>query len=274
MKDGAFMSTPQIHVEIHDLFKYNYTLRESPSPMSFSGHSHNLYEILYFIKGDATYVVEDKKYKLKSGDLIITRPQTYHFVQLDSSADYQRHNILFDHKRLGINARMLAGNLHVVNIENNGILKNIFEKFEYYSQSFGELEFLEVSKLMIQELIYNLSLIEEKEEEHKFSKINPLLSRALTYISENLFTIKDISEVADAVFVTESYLYRLFKNELFKSPKKYITEKRLLFAQNQLKKGKRPTEVSAACGFEDYTTFYRNYSELFGKTPSDEARTR
>ena len=70
--------------------------------------------------------------------------------------------------------------------------------------------------------------------------------------------------------MTDSYLYRLFKRELFKTPKKYITEKRLLWAQKQLRKGKKPTEVATRCGFDDYTTFYRNYSELFEKKPSEE----
>ena len=128
---------------------------------------------------------------------------------------------------------------------------------------------MRVARLLVEEIIFNIPLI-EKNRESDFLVINPILSKALSYIGENLYTIRDISEVADAVFVTESYLYRLFKRELFKSPKKYITEKRLLLAQNGLKKGKRPTEVAAECGFEDYTTFYRNYTELFGKSPSEE----
>ena len=126
---------------------------------------------------------------------------------------------------------------------------------------------------MIQEIIYNLSLVEEGNK-NNFSVVNPILSKALAYIAENLFTINDISEVAQAVFVTDSYLFRLFKRELFKTPKKYVTEKRLLYAQNQIRKGKRPTEVASLCGFDDYTTFYRNYTALFGNTPSDENTTK
>ena len=60
------------------------------------------------------------------------------------------------------------------------------------------------------------------------------------------------------------------KSELMKTPKKYITEKRLLYAQNQIKKGRRPTDVSVECGFDDYTTFYRNYCAEFGRPPSAE----
>lgn len=267
------MKKRSIHMEIPDTIKYNHYLRKTPSERSFSGHSHNLYEMLYVLSGDATLVIEDKKHKLKSGDLIITRPSKYHFIQIDSEADYERHNVLFDHKKLGIDMSMLPCELDVVNIKKGSIISDIFDKLDYYCESFGKNEFPKIARLLIQEIIYNLSLVEEREDEH-FSVINPLLSKALAYIGENLFTIKDISEVAQAVFVTESYLFRLFKRELLKSPKKYITEKRLLYAQNQLKKGKKPTDVSAACGFDDYTTFYRNYSLLFGRAPSFEAMRR
>lgn len=262
------MSEPNISVFIPELFKYNHHLIKAPAN-SFSGHSHNLYEILYVLSGDASHIIEDKRYKLKSGDLIITRPQKYHFIQMDSPCDYNRHNILFDHKALGINMKLLPDGLDVVNVKAGSIVSGIFEKLDYYAESFNQADFLSVAKLLIQEIIINISLI-EKQDDGGISVINPLLSKALSYIGENLFTVKDIAEVAESAFVTESYLFRLFKKELLKSPKKYITEKRLLYAQNQLKKGKKPTEVAAACGFEDYTTFYRNYVSLFGKSPSFE----
>ena len=66
---------------------------------------HNFYflvcELLYIANGDATHLIEERKYKLKKGDLIIIRPFHYHFIQIDSSADYERYNILFDPKLHG-----------------------------------------------------------------------------------------------------------------------------------------------------------------------------
>ena len=250
--------------------RYRHLLYKNPPCNAYSRHSHNLYEILYFLSGDATHIIEGNKYKLKKGDLIIVRPSKYHFIKIDSSTDYERHNILFDHKMLGINMKMLSKDLDVVNVKQNSIIDDIFKKLDYYSQKFSEDEFLDIAKLLIQEMIYNLTLVEPDKTSESFSVINPLLSKALAYIGENLFTIKDVSEIAQAVFVTKSYLFRLFKKELLQSPKKYITEKRLLYAQNQIKKGRVPSSVAAAVGFDDYTTFYRNYVSFFGHSPSNE----
>ena len=74
--------------------------------------------------------------------------------------------------------------------------------------------------------------------------------------------------MAKKCFVTESYLFRLFKNELKQTPLKYITSKRLLLAERLISDKERPTAVYEKCGFTDYTTFYRNYRAFFGHSPS------
>ena len=262
----------EVVIHVIDTMRYNYKTIPPKNALikNLSGHSHNAYEFIYFLGGDATYVVENKRYKLRPGDLIITRPSTYHFIQVDTNVAYERHNVLFDHKRLGVNMHMLPEGIDVLNIADGAIISEIFEKMIFYAKKFSAEEFVDIAKLLIQEIVYNLSLTEE-ESKNNFSVINPILSRALEYISRNLFTIKDMSEVAQAVFVSDSYLYRLFGRELFNTPKKYITEKRLLWAQKQLQKGRNPAKIAEECGFEDYTTFYRNYVKLFGKNPSKEA---
>ena len=140
----------KIFVDVDDTLRYNYYSKKEHN-VKFSGHSHNAYELLYFINGDATYVVEDKKYKLRSGDLIITRPSTYHFIQVDAPAEYERHDLLFDHKRLGINMHMLPEWLDVVNIENGSIIDETMKKLGTYAEKFGTEDFVNISKLLIQE---------------------------------------------------------------------------------------------------------------------------
>ena len=267
---GGIMDEPYIIKDNDYSLRYRHLLYKNPPCDAYSRHSHNLYEILYFLSGDATHIIEGKKYKLKKGDLIIVHPSKYHFIKIDSSTDYERHNILFDHKMLGINMKMLSDELDVVNIKQNSIIDDIFKKLDYYSQKFSNDNFFNIAKLLIQEMIYNLTLVQPDKSTESFSVINPLLSKALAYIGENLFTIQNISEFAQAVFVTESYLFRLFKKELLQSPKKYINEKRLLYAQNQIKKGRSPSSVASTAGFDDYTTFYRNYISFFGHSPSSE----
>lgn len=50
---------------------------------------------------------------------------------------------------------------------------------------------------------------------------NPMLTKAIAYIRANLFTIRSISEISDSLFITESYLFEIFKKALHISPKKF-----------------------------------------------------
>lgn len=252
-----------------DLY-FKHQITRSPACESFSMHTHNMYEILYFISGDATFAIEDKRYKLKKGDLLLIRPLKYHFIQIDSSADYERYDILFDERTLDINnTDRIKDGIEIINILSNPIAADIFKRLDFYASKLSKDDFFSVTLLLIKELFYVVG-IERSQSSVEFSEINSTLSRALKYINDNIFTLKSVSEIAGELFVTESYLYRLFKKELHKSPQKYIKDKRLLAAQSLIQMGELPTEIYERCGFADYTSFYRNYKEYFGYSPSRE----
>ena len=99
---------------------------------------------------------------------------------------------------------------------------------------------------------------------------NPMLTKAIAYIRGNLFTICSISEISDSLFITESYLFEIFKKTLHNSPKKYITAKRLLTAKRELDLGAAPTQIYLKMGFSGYAAFYRSYTAFFGHAPSKE----
>ena len=48
-----------------------------------------------------------------------------------------------------------------------------------------------------------------------------------------------------------------------------IHMKRLAEAQKLISIGEKPSSVYTACGFNDYGTFYRNYTAYFGYAPSE-----
>lgn len=251
-------------------FIYRYGTITDIKKGAFSMHTHNLYELIYFIKGDATHVIEDRKYKLSKNDLVLISPSKYHYIQIDSSKEYERFNILFSIDAFGFDKiDEFKTDVEVVNLSSNVIAKEIFEKLNFYYNNLNEKAFEEVAILLIKELFYNLSVYKTENEKY-YSTLTPILSSALNYINDNLFTLKGIEEISEKLFITQSYLFKLFKQELKTTPKKYITDKRLLAAQNMLILGKTPTEVYCECGYNDYTAFYRSYVKFFGYPPSTE----
>ena len=50
----------------------------------------------------------------------------------------------------------------------------------------------------------------------------------------------------------------------------YILEKRLVAAHEQIRAGSPPQTVCFACGFNDYSSFYRAYKAKFQASPRDD----
>ena len=265
-KGGDKMEKPYTYESSTLYFKHE--ISKTPICETYSNHSHNLYELLYILNGDVTNVIEDRKHKLKKGDLVLIRPSKYHFIQIDSDVDYDRYDILFDEKAFDIDViSKIPEGIEVINLSKNTIAKDIFQKMDYYDSRLKKEEFASVLSLLIKELFWNLG-IECKGIENDYSVVNPLLSEALKYINDNLFTLRSIEEIASSLFITESYLFQLFQRELKNSPKRYINAKRLLHAQNLLQIGKKASKIYSDCGFGDYTSFYRSYVKFFGHPPS------
>ena len=252
-----------------DKLFFKHEISENPPRDAYSMHVHHGYELLYFLDGDATYVIEDRKYKLKKGDLILIRPMQYHFIQIDSPQKYERYDILFDPEKHGIESEeLIPKDIEVINISENSILKELFRKLDFYYRNSSDDTFEKLLFHLVSELFYNLSLSYHSLPENT-PTLSPLISKALKYTNDNICTITGIEEIANHLFVSESYLFRLFKSELHQTPKKYIQEKRLLMAQKMLTTGEKPSRVSERCGFTDYTTFYRNYIAFFGHSPRE-----
>ncbi len=250
---------------------YKHEVSEDMPRDTYSMHIHNMYELIWFLDGDATHVIENRKYKLKKGDLILIRPSQYHFIQIDTPSRYERYNILFDpqaHKIEGV--ELIPDSVEVISLGGNRMAEDIFRKCDLYHHSCSEEIFAKLLSHLLSELFFHIHLFQ-----HSFANesatLSPLSSKALHYINENLCTIADMKEIAEHLFVSESYLFRLFKKEMHQTPKKYIREKRLLMAQKMISSGEKPTVVSEKCGFSDYTTFYRNYTAYFGHSPSEKA---
>lgn len=235
---------------------------------SYSLHTHNAYELIYFVEGDVTHVVEDRKYKLKRGDLILIRPLQYHFIQIDTPSKYERYDILFDPEKHNVESiDLIPKDMEVINLKGNDIIEDIFRKCALYHQNSDRDTFEKILTHLLSEIFYNIQLFPHPHSETT-TALSSLISKALKYINANLCTISGIEEIVDYLFVSESYLFRLFQKEMHMTPKKYIMEKRLLLAQKMLSDGEKPTAVCENCGFRDYSTFYRNFTAYFGYPPS------
>ena len=92
--------------------------------------------------------------------------------------------------------------------------------------------------------------------------------RILRYVNQHLFENISLASVSRAFFLSASQLSRVFRQATGSSVGEYIRVKRLLAARERILAGSSPADACAACGFRDYSTFFRAYRERFGCAPS------
>ena len=250
----------------YDDLIYNHLIYDNAKDKEFAMHSHNLYEFIYVFSGELEYVIENKKYEIKPDTLIIIKPYTYHYFTISSHYDYEKISVLLSSDTLGVDLEPFTS---AKIISNPGeIIKNVFYKMSFYQKNFNKNDFYKLSLSLIKEVAYNVNLLSNDLSSH-YSNLPELVENALSYINENLFTITDLNEISNALFVSKTYVMALFKKHLKISPKQYVNEKRLLHAKNLILLGKRPTDIYEQCGFSTYTSFFRSYKKYFGKAPSN-----
>ncbi|MBE5743581.1 MAG: helix-turn-helix domain-containing protein [Clostridiales bacterium] len=253
---------------------YNHVSFENPKKTTdFKNHSHNLCEILYFIKGDADYVIENRRYHLKKNDLVFIRPKLYHYIEILSNAEYERINASFDSSIISDDlVRRIPSDVEVINCPTDGIIKELFGRLDYYSKNLTKTDFQDVLPSILKELFYVLSINSDKSLNIPL-EISPLLTKILEYVNDNLFTLKSIKDISNNFYITEQYLHKIFKTQLKTTPKKYVNSKRLIHAQKLIQRGKKPVDVFSSCGFDTYVGFYKQYINTFGYCPSKEKLT-
>lgn len=90
------------------------------------------------------------------------------------------------------------------------------------------------------------------------------------YIKEHIDQDITLQMVADRFFYNPSYLSRIFKRKLDKNYMRFVTEIRIQYAQECLKKPEYlVTDVCAMCGYKSYKHFVKTFRSLTNMTPTD-----
>lgn len=243
-------------------------------------HSHDFCEVYLFLRGSASYIIEDCKYSLLPGDILIIPPGKLHQLDIkDSSATYERFVLWIDQRYLkSISTRytdlktcfLRAAELSAFLIRNAALsdracrlLDSVREETE---DSFGaDIE----NETCIKELLVALGqfFLQHSEDSAVIGVSNACVTRAIDYISEHLAEDLSLDRIAAAIFVNKFYFAHVFKEMTNTTPHRYILKKRLVRAKQLLEQGSSAADVYLKCGFSDYTNFFRAFKKEFGITP-------
>ena len=242
--------------------KYTETDRKSHA-YGIGLHTHNEFELYINLSGDVSFLVENNLYDLSRGDVIIARPGEYHHCVYRSDAPHKLFWILFDCQK----------NKDILDFLKDGFREN-------YISPQGDLreELIDLCYAL-----YHRSLTNE-EKIYAFFRLFAILKQSKNAISaksvlpQDLYKIMDyidcyiheeitITDIAKALYISQSTLERRFKEALDMTPLEYIRKKKLVLAAQMLQEGKSVLTAGTSVGYNDNSYFIELFKHYYKITP-------
>ncbi len=243
-------------------------------------HRAGFYHILWFQKGNPTHLVDFNPVKVKPNTLLFLNKDTVH--RFDNKGDFDGKAILFtdsffckteaDTKFL--RTSILFNDLFSVSQIHTGnpvsLFADLFQLME--TELLHEKDVLQSD--ILKTLLHNLLLLSERERRKQdFTEIKKgadldyvMLFKDLLEI--NYHKLKQVSNYARLISVTEKRLNQATTKVLGKSPKQMIDERVMLEAKRLLAHTNESVkEIGFGLGFEEPTNFIKFFRKHSQSTP-------
>jgi len=253
---------------------FRYNLDVHPVPESFTMHTHQMCEVYLFLNGRASFRIEGSEYRLERGDLLIMRPAEAHCIQVQPDHPYERLSMHFEpglFDRIDPEQKLLQ-----VFMDREAGRFNRFAAAEFQDQNYRVMltrlmepehqQRLDIIAVLLELLNQLYRLYQQRGESEPAAESSPLF-QVIRHINEHLSEPLSLDSLCEQFYLSKPQLCRSFKRTTGASVGEYINAKRLLQAQSMLRAGSPPTQVCTACGFNDYSAFYRAYRKHFGVSP-------
>lgn len=264
---------------LHNDFKF-FHLKDRNN-LQFEHHYHDFNKIIIFISGNVIYNIEGKSYRLKPWDVLFVPSNQVHRPIIEPEEEYERiviwiNNVFLEEHGDAENNLLTCFNIarenrHLVRMGANSLnlikhtLANIEQEIKNNRFGSGILS----NALFVQFIVYinRLHLKPDKQVESIEVEFDEQIQNVIQYINTNLSEDLSIAAIATRFYINKYYLMHKFKANTGYSLHNYILNKRLQKSAEYIKSGISPSDVASACGFNDYSSFVRAFSKMFGVSP-------
>ncbi len=253
---------------------FSYRKITDVNPQNYKKHLHRDFELLLFLSGNADYVIENQRFHLVPYNLVLSRPMEFHFMEMnDKNAVYERYYIHFnvDEFPKDITEKLMHSNT-VLSLDAKNRIVKIFRIMKEYSNVFSPEKYPQFFKGLLTELVFIISLEAEHNDAVSVQEADDITAKALKYIGEHITENLTVNSIAEGIYVSPSNLSHKFSKYMQIGVMKYVKNKKIYTADKMLKSGMKPTLVASLFGYNEYSTFYRAYKEIFGIPPRNDGK--
>lgn len=241
-------------------------------------HTHDRCEIYCVFRGTGFYVTEGTQHKLEHGKILLMRPGESHKVFLTGNEPYDRISIHFPLSTVDAvdpERRLLSPffdrPLGLHNVYEHSVVVNtkIYDLFTTVYADMGDSYATQLNTVVtLLSILAELKKLFDAKLYLAPTGDSAQMHAILEYVNRNLTKELTVEQLCQTFFLSRGQLNRGFQKATGTSAWDYITTKRLLLAKMHIADGMRAGEAATACGFRDYSTFYRSYLKKYGTPPS------
>lgn len=276
-------------------FRISHNNEKYSNPVLF--HSHDFYEIYFFVNGNVKYYIEDETYDLTRGDVLIIPPGKLHRPVIQNDRSYDRYVLWlygsYTASNTGIRQFLNAINFEIGNKETRLVSfkgdefeimislfdvllekwRGLFQSDDFHNSQTADKVLLthvcdSYNTLILEKILDSLKAHEKPERIEDIDNIdNNLIRQVISYINANVTNSPSLDDLAARFFVSKYYLSHRFKEYTKLTIHQYILSKKINLAKELLESGKNPQQVCNLCGFSTYSNFYKVFTKQVGVSP-------
>ena len=233
-------------------------------------HKHNYYEINLILSGEVKILFADRVEDGFRGRIVLTRPETPHYVKCDDDVFYKRMNLRFtnefiDNRLPEWNRLSLlfgsTGNVFSLTEEDVQHCVSVMDRVEKEKEPLSArlLAYYLLSRLMV--------YMSELNKGEKKNKLPSYVIEAMSYIESNYSRKFSADDIARELHIGRTTLLTGFKKYTGITFGEYSVRCRLNHAIELLSQGQSLEHTAHNCGFADKGGLIRSFKRYFDTTP-------
>lgn len=270
--------------------RHYHIYRIQSSTVAHNTHYHNYFQVCFVTRGELTHGQESSEVILGPGDAFIIPPGFSHSIHFHNVYS-QMYSLSFDGQLFRgsstqSGAQQFLSDLQsrngepvrlrvVLDKQQRSMLQRLMDCLMYQQQTDCPAE-LSAAPSLIESILYLLaqSYYSQDQNADRLDQLRvytSTLAQCTEYIDDHYKQNISLSDISRLFGMSRSTFCAVFPQFTGMSLRNYIAQKRILEAQILLRAhpGMPLNQIAAEVGYEEMSTFYRNFLRFAGMSPSE-----
>ena len=270
-------------IKISRLYTVHYF--EYSKRFSFTGESHDFWELVYADKGDVTVFADDKSFVLEQGNVIFHKPNEWHNVRANgvdaanitiiTFASPSKAMSFFENKILSVGQKQKELLSKIVSEYTNAFKTPLNDPYTTHLErrSDAAVASEQLIKLFLCELLILFLRNDPSGRQRTVRSIHSsdaTLNLLINYMEQNITKTVTLKELMEYSGTNRTAIENIFRENLGKGAVEYFLILKIELAKKYLREDNyNITQISEILGYSSIHYFSRQFKKITGMTPTE-----